>query len=574
MKIIHISFISCLLTFLFLTNNCFAQSTDYGKPVDVPIRLSANFGELRRNHLHSGIDIKMAEYCRSRRTVRSTADGYISRIFVSPSGYGRAIYIYHPKKKTTTVYGHLEKFIDSVDNYTRKKQYKNKSFRVNLYPPANLFKVKKGDVIGIAGNTGSSSGVHLHYEIRNGAQEPMNIIEKGIINVKDTLSPTIVSIGVVGIDTVNNFPIFTKLRRFPVSKKANGEYFVRGDIEIDKPSYFTIEYVDRKNGVHNSFGIYEIDALLNDSLFFKVTIDKLNFSTTRFANSFSEYRKNRASKYSVARLYRSHNNKLNIYRNIDNRGILKPSNIPENSKLNINVFDDCGNKSRVSLNISPCHNKNHDHSNDMSENSYCVRWDKSTILKSVYGELKIPFGAFYDTEMLDFYYIDNPNGYSNKLFVGNIYIPSQKPMKIKVKDISLPENLRSKALLANVNKHSGRKRSAGGYWKNGYVNGNIRDNGCYEIVVDTTSPKIIPRLKKGSVISGKYFYIKIRDNFSGIAKYNGYIDGKWDIFEFDAKTATLRCKINRSSTRKKHEVKIIVEDWKKNKKHLKTYYYW
>ena len=162
------------------------QSTNFHPPLDIPLLLSGTFGELRSNHFHAGIDIKTQG--RSGLNVYAIEDGYVSRIKVSPWGYGKAIYITHPNGYTS-VYAHLMRYHGKIQDFVIKNQYIEQSYSIELFPKEGEFLVKKGQVIGLSGNTGSSFAPHLHFEIRkSNNQKPQNVLHFNF-DVKDNLPP-------------------------------------------------------------------------------------------------------------------------------------------------------------------------------------------------------------------------------------------------------------------------------------------------------------------------------------------------------------------------------------------------
>ena len=156
MKKIFSSFL--FLSFPFLL---FPQlPKDFSWPVDTAIFITGNFGEIRLNHFHYGLDISIGG--KEGMKILASADGYISRIKIGTGGYGKAVYITHPNGYTT-VYGHLRAITGKAGPFIKKKQYENKSFEFEFYPEKDDFPVRKGEIIGEGGNTGFSAGIRAGY---------------------------------------------------------------------------------------------------------------------------------------------------------------------------------------------------------------------------------------------------------------------------------------------------------------------------------------------------------------------------------------------------------------------------
>ena len=283
------------LTRLFIISILFYSSlndfptdrTIFNSPLNIPLLLSANFGELRVDHFHSGVDIKTQGT--TGKEVVAAADGYIYRISVSPAGFGNALYLRHPSGYST-VYGHLDRFTSQIEEYVKNHQYKNKSFEVTLFPDKDEFPVKQGQLIAYSGNSGGSGGPHLHFEIRKSTNEkPIN--------------PLLFNFGIVD----NIKPIIEKLEIYPLNKHtlinnknsakkinvsgSHGSYFVpsENEISISGPAGFGIKDYDMLDGSPNKCGVYSIELFIDSMSIFKYIMDGFPFTDSRYVNSHIDY---------------------------------------------------------------------------------------------------------------------------------------------------------------------------------------------------------------------------------------------------------------------------------------------
>lgn len=298
-----------------------AQDNPYLFPIRPNQRnyLAGTMGELRGAHFHAGIDIKTGGAIGVK--VFAAADGYISRIKVSGGGYGNALYIEHPQLGTTTVYGHLEKYNEQIAEYVLNAQYKNKSFSVNLFPDKTKFRVKKGDFVAFSGNSGGSSGPHLHFEIRNSAQLPLNPLHFNFSEIKDDVSPTVQKIG---LKTMNkNSRIDNQFGFFEhTPSKVKNEYTISKTIEVYGEIGILLMGYDRLNDASNKNGIPNIDMMMDDKQVIDITIDKIPFSKTRHILCYTDYRINSKGNKKFQKLYIDDGNELRIFKADANKGIL------------------------------------------------------------------------------------------------------------------------------------------------------------------------------------------------------------------------------------------------------------
>ncbi|HUM45304.1 MAG TPA: M23 family metallopeptidase, partial [Chitinophagales bacterium] len=275
--------VCCILTSQFIhSTNTIAQSAGYFRnPLDIPIALSANFGEIRSNHFHTGFDIRTN--AETGYKVYAAADGVISRIKVSATGFGNVLYISHPNGYMT-VYGHLDRFNDAIAAYVKQQQYAKQSFEVELFPDAGKFPVKKSDLIAYSGNSGSSGGPHLHFEIRDASGETFPLNPAAFYALDDTIPPKFSALYLYGIDKTTGDPV-----KYSIKKNKSGYALVNDSVTINKPVIgVAVEAADYMNHASNDYGIFEYRVKLDGQLIYSVKFDRFDFSNGRYVNAFTD----------------------------------------------------------------------------------------------------------------------------------------------------------------------------------------------------------------------------------------------------------------------------------------------
>lgn len=298
-----------ILTLLLFTTICSGAQGQRLNPGDYiyPIRgvaglYSANFGEMRPGHFHGGIDIKTDGG--EGKPLVAVADGYVSRVSVSPSGYGRAIYL-TLGNGTTAVYGHLQRFRGDIEKHVRDERFRRRANSVDLWFGPGAWPVAQGDTIGFSGNSGSSMGPHLHFELRDTpTQRLYNVVREGVVRPDDDLPPRIMRIHYIEVDSVQGVPVHGSPESYAVVREAEGRYRLTREepVGTGRKGYFVLEASDRRNGVHNTFGLWRASMSVDGDPRFEYRMDGFTHDLSRCCDAVSHYPMQLTSRNEVIRL--------------------------------------------------------------------------------------------------------------------------------------------------------------------------------------------------------------------------------------------------------------------------------
>ncbi|MCC8088244.1 MAG: M23 family metallopeptidase [Rikenellaceae bacterium] len=521
-----------ILTLLAVGTAYGISATDFIPPVDYQMYLAGNVGEYRSNHFHSGIDIKTEGV--TGKPIYSVADGYISRIAVSPTGYGYCLYVNHPNG-TTSVYGHLERFNDRIEEYVVDQQYKRKSFNVDLYLSRWQIPVEQGEIIAYSGNSGSSAGPHLHFEIRDQTtQDPLNFLALGYMDgIEDSMAPRFLKLYVYNFTEVDGHLVIADRTVYDVESLSAGYRVTSGPVKTGNIYAFAVEVTDRKRGSDNTLGIYSLEQKIDGRRNFGFTIDKFSFSETRYANDYVDYGPNRTTRNEIIKCFVSPNNKLSIYKNVADRGILRGEGAKE---VEITITDDAGCASTLRFTTE---SGAEEPLSAVSENAQFVRWDRDFNYDLNNLKVYIPAGMMYISNYMEFAEESGPkNSLSPMYTVGDPdkLTPLHAAMTLTIKTDSIPAGLSGKLCAATL-APNGSFVYEGGTERGYSVVISTRTFGKYFITYDTIPPKIVPEFTNGADLSGSSkLSLKITDDLSGIKEYSATIDGEWALFEYDKKS--------------------------------------
>lgn len=554
---------------LKINKHCFAillslitlsiQSQSFISPLKIPPALSANFGELRNNHFHSGLDFKTQQTV--NKPVFAAEDGYISRIGVSPGGFGLSLYIDHPSG-FTTVYGHLNRFSPEIAEYVIEQQYLKESYQVTLFPDKGRFAVKKGEQIALSGNSGGSGGPHLHFEIRETkTQDPLDpLLFIGKI-LQDTRKPEIRGIAfypVKGKGVVNNtsdpshiYISHTKTgEALPLSKQIEAW----GLIGIGVKAY------DRMNGQNNIYGVKQIRLFVDSMLIYSSKIDRFSFEKTRMINSFVDFEEWRLRNSFFMKSYIEPGNNLPVYNKVINHGYIDIDQ-ERDYMMRYELEDYYGNvltypfvvkgKKQNIKPMLPCKNY--------------MAWNLDNSFVDYDFTLRIPARNLYS----DFCFVHTSTPSTTYYSAIHHVHPSPVPLddqarlwiKLNADTLDRRENLGIVEI-----KKTGKSSWIGGDYKNGGVEVSVKElGGKFAIDIDTVAPKTVPLQPEKWVSSGK-IRLQLSDDKSGITSFRGEIDGKYALFTHDIKSPvyTYHFDENRLDRNKEHILVFRAEDGAKN----------
>lgn len=555
--------------FIFFVWGSLSAQTNYPKdyfspPLDIPMQLSGNFGELRPNHFHAGFDLKTMQ--REGLEVHAVADGYVSRIKISTFGNGKTIYITHANGYTS-VYGHLQRTKDAIENLIKKTHYAEKSFEIEIFLKPGELTVKKGQIIALTGNTGSSEGPHLHFEFRDNKTE--NIINPMFFGfdkyMKDTKKPILSSVYVYPLD--NNTIVNQSKRPLLLNLilQKDGTYLADKVVSNGKIG-FGINTSDYDDVSFNKNGVFKVQTFYNGTPNFGYEFNTYSFDEMRYVNALIDYSRYKKTHQRIQKLFMQNPYKLSIIASDKSNGVIDV--VPNLSSIyRIEVSDFYGNKTSVSVPIKftvlptiivkePVLSK------------YFIKANNDANFEKDNVSVFFPAGTFYD----DFYM--NFDVKNDTVFLHEDTVPAHSNFTISIEDNKHTEAQREKLFIGAI---EGTKISYNPTFRKGNVfSAKAKTLGKFALVLDETPPKIaIEKPIEGKWLSDKNtIQFTISDGLSGIKSYNGYLNGNWILFEYDNKTKTITHNFSDGIVAEgANDLKIIVVDNVGNSAIFETHFF-
>lgn len=525
--------------------------------VDARISLAANFGELRPNHYHMGLDCRTDQVI--NKSVKAAAEGYISRVSVAPFGYGQAIYINHPNG-LTTVYGHLHRFSQALEKYVKEQQYKLESWNVDLQIPPGLFPVKKGQIIAYSGSTGGSMGPHCHFEIRDTRTEKvLNELLFGL-PIPDNVPPTIVRLAMYD----RNKSTYSQSPQLFGLKQINGKYTIAQnviEVRSDKIS-FGITANDKQSGSNNPNGIYEAVIYFDGLPLSAFQLDSISYAETRYVNAMVDYKTKVSGGSYIQHLSRLPGYPQGVYKDIDGDGVIKlnDSNVHQikivvkDANDNTSVLEFKIKKELIPLPKNPNPSLSYYNQKEFMPNSVNV-FENENLQIYLLAATLYDSVAFTESEKKSV----SPDSYSQVYSILSGLIPAQDYFTVRIKaNKTVNEKIADKILMKRTwhGKSEVIKATRAGDWYFAKFNA----FGDFELIADDVPPVIAINFHDNANLSHSHnIVITPKDNNDEIKNFRATLDGKWLMFSND-KGKNYIYSFDEKCPRGHHELKVSVQD--------------
>ena len=548
------------LIFLLFSISLLSSQKDQSKlisPLDIPLAISGTFGEIRSSHFHAGLDIKTGG--KQGLKVRTVLDGSVSRIRVSTTGYGKAVYIDHPNG-TTSVYAHLKNFSPKIESYIKEAQYEKESYAIQKFPK-NELAVLKGEVIGFSGNTGGSSGPHLHFEIRDTKnQMPFNpmIFNIGVV---DTKKPVIQKLFLFH---ENNFGEDIITQKIELKKISDGLYKAPKIYTSGKIGIGLQMYDNQDLSLFNKNGIHSIKIFMDDKIISDYNYNNIKFDDSQYLNLLIDYKEFKSKKIRVQKLFNPNNSNISFIDKDEKNGKFS---IEENKSydLLIEISDFKKNTSRIEMKITGR--------------------ETNFIHPTIEGELILPENEYLfkfkdqtvHLKKNTFYYPTRINVYKDhdSIKINPDISLFKKSFSIEFFANKYDSISKRQSFIARLNKKKKIAYSPTIIKDSIFISKSVQA-GTYFLAKDSIPPKIKPiNFKKNQWLSkSKFLKVKIEDDLSGIKSYEGEINGKWVLFEYEPKNKNLTYNFNDLKFKSgKQDLKLKVTDNVGNESIFQTTFY-
>ena len=567
--------INQLIIWALISGNSIAQSNlmrpQFQQPMEIPLSLSGNFMELRSDHFHSGLDMRTES--REGIPVRAAGSGWVSRIKVSPWGYGHALYIDHPNGYTT-VYGHLRNYTGAIAKAVRRAQYKAKSFEVDLtFGPSEL-PVEQGDIVAHSGNSGGSSGPHLHFEVRRTSDQHALDPEQYGMEVGDSIAPVFLGLRIDPLDTLARVQPYPGKARGHVLTGRNGAYTVKG--EVTPKAWGTVglsvNVIDRYNNSSSTCGIRSLKVTVDDVPVFSVLLDHADFSKQRYANAYMDYALFKGNDKNYNRCYKLPNNTLDLYGPEAAQGRI--TLIPGKShQVLVEATDANGNRSVLPFTLVGATVEEASRWPGPSVEGRLFLYDQENSLTTPGFWFTLPANALYTNERIRWSSRPSTLPYAPIISLHDRLTPLHVPGQLNIKVDEASARGVEKSLVVVRLDEKGTPSPVGGTYTDGWISAKVKSFSDYTVMLDTVPPKVTALNLEKNMAGREDIRFQVTDNLSGIESYSATLDGDWILLEYDPKRKMLTHTFDEHTNVKgPHRLELVVKDERGNARTLKADY--
>lgn len=535
----------------------------FRSPLDIPLILAGTFGELRSNHFHSGIDIKTQQ--REGLPIHAIAEGTVTRIKIAHWGYGKVLYIAHPNGYTS-VYGHLQKFSPEIQQYIKKVQYQKKSYEVEVFPDYGELKVEKGTVIAYGGNSGSSSGPHLHFEVRSSMSEkPTNPLLYGY-EVRDATDPTLLKL--YGYPLSDAAVVNQSQEKIEINfKKQSDGTFLADKLTATGTIGLGFVGFDRQDMAANKNGVYSVQQIINGKVYTDYDFESFSFAETRYLNTLIDYDHYGKYRERIQQCFRVPSNRLSIYNTLHNDGKIA---VREGLDYNVEILikDFKGNLTKLLIPIVGKKEPIKVEREDRYTENYVVAKKPNNYDLGI-AKVYFPSNTFYDD-----FYIDLKKG-TDTVTIHNNQVAAHRNFTITF-DVSKYSKEEQKQLFIARLGSNFTPYYASTYKRGSTFTTRTRNLGTYTLAKDSIAPKVYAKnFKEGQWLTNyNYLSVRISDDLSGIDSYTATLNGEWILMEYEPKTNTLTYDFeDKVLEEKQYALKVVVTDNVGNSTILETMFY-